>query len=77
MTLPNESAASGGKKTRGRAKSAGRYETRAELCDMVWRLYRDTKAKVSDIARITRASEGVVHKIIEGKEGMPPIDSGT
>ena len=58
-------------KKKGKKKTTGRYETRAELCDDVWSLYLTTPAKQADIARITRVSETTVANILDSKEGYP------
>lgn len=58
-------------KSRGRAKTTGRYATRKELCDNIWRMYQHSPAHVADIARVVRVSETVVHKVLDNKEGMP------
>lgn len=59
------------RRPRGRPKATGRYATREELCEMVWRFYRSPKLTIADVARVVRVSERVVHTILETREGMP------
>lgn len=65
--LPTVSA----KRPRGRAKSTGRFSSREELCDAVWRNYLGTKANISDVARACRVSATTVSNILDSKEGYP------
>jgi hypothetical protein len=63
---------SGGvKRPRGRAKSTGRFTSREELCDAVWRNYLGTKANIADVARACRVSASTVSNILDSKEGYP------
>lgn len=54
-------------KKRGRKPTTGRYETREELEARVTELYYHTPAKPSQIARMCRVSEPVVHKILNAR----------
>lgn len=51
----------------GRRKSTGRYETREELEREVLFWWRETGAHQAAIARIVRASESTVAKIINAQ----------
>lgn len=50
-------------------KTTGRYETREELCDLVWRWYTRGAMSQADIARVSRVSEGTIANILNKKEG--------
>jgi len=52
---------------RGRPRTTGRYETRVKLEFWVWHYYKETSAKVTDIARICAVSTTTVDNILEAK----------
>lgn len=54
----------------GRKKTTGRYETREELARQVWAWYAMPGTTVAQIARIAKVSEGVVHGILNSREGV-------
>lgn len=58
-------------KPRGRPKTTGRYETRAELCEMIWRFYQRPGVSGEDVSKIVRASHRVVLDILGSGEGKP------
>lgn len=53
----------------GRKLTTGRYETRNDLVDTVWRLYKNTDANQSAIAKITKVSESTVATILAQLKG--------
>lgn len=58
------------KRKRGAQPATGRFDTRAELCEEIWRSHRFSPAKVADIARKCRVSTYVVNKILNTREGL-------
>lgn len=58
---------------RGRRPATGRFATRAELLEWIWRNYLHTPATPADIARQCRVSSTVVNKILNTKEGRDAV----
>lgn len=61
---PATPPAAAGKKRRGPKLTTGRFETREELVEAVWRDYLKTQRNQSQIARAYRVSQGVVGSIL-------------
>ena len=55
--------------TRGKPPTTGRFDTRAELCEFIWREYLHGPRSASQVAVAARVSPQVVHKILNTKEG--------
>jgi hypothetical protein len=58
--------------TRGRKPTAGRFRTRAELVEAVWREWLMTRRNQAQIARAFRVSDGVVASILKDPALKPP-----
>jgi hypothetical protein len=54
----------------GRPKTTGRYDTREELEETVWFLWKETACNVRDISRQTRISDGTVNLILGENKSM-------
>jgi hypothetical protein len=54
---------------KGKPKTTGQFDTREELVAEVWNRWRNTPSNIADIARAVRVSDGVVHHILNTKEG--------
>lgn len=54
---------------KGRPPVTGRFATRAELVDFVWKAYLGTTRTTSDVARAAQVGYGVVSRILRTKEG--------
>lgn len=54
-----------------RRKTTGRFDTRAKLCEAVWREWLYSKRNQADIARYCRVSPMTVANILNSKEGKP------
>ena len=57
---------------KGRKKTTGRFETRAELESEVWDRYLNTPSTAADIARFVRVSETTVHNILHRTKPCAP-----
>lgn len=51
----------------------GRFETREELCDTVWREWLFSPRNQTEIARFCKVSTATVGKILDSKEGLPLV----
>jgi hypothetical protein len=56
---------------KGRPKTTGRYETRQELEESVWRQYYETAKSIVDISRFCKVSATVVSNILDDKGTKP------
>lgn len=54
---------------KGRQPATGRFETRAELVDFIWREYLGTARTITDVARAARVGVGTVSRILTTWEG--------
>ena len=55
--------------SKGRPPVTGRFATRGELVDFVWRAYLGTTRTTSDVALAAQVGYGVVSRILRTKEG--------
>jgi len=53
----------------GRRLTTGRFDTRQELLEFVWREYTNTSRSVAQVARAARISEATAHKILNNFRG--------
>jgi len=56
----------------GRKPAVGRFQTRGELLDFVWREWITSRRNTTQIALAARVGYGVISRILKVKEGFEP-----